>query len=122
MTTRFVSTIAAGIFAVLIATPGFTCTTLCLFEKGRALVAYNYDAWASEGLVTSSSVVVRPSWSPIAAATFSGRRPVATTEWPAARAALAISTPNPRPAPVISQTFFLVMCRYPPLVTRPTTL
>jgi penicillin V acylase-like amidase (Ntn superfamily) len=51
MTTRFVSTIAAGIFAVLIATPGFTCTTLCLFEKGRALVAYNYDAWASEGLV-----------------------------------------------------------------------
>lgn len=51
MTTRFVSTIAAGIFAVLIATPGFTCTTLCFFEKGRALVAYNYDAWASEGLV-----------------------------------------------------------------------
>jgi hypothetical protein len=51
MTTRFVATIAAVIFAVLMATPGFTCTTLCLFEKGRALVAYNYDAWASEGLV-----------------------------------------------------------------------
>lgn len=51
MTTRFVATIAAAIFAVLIATPGFTCTTLCLLEKGRALVAYNYDAWASEGLV-----------------------------------------------------------------------
>lgn len=41
----------APIFALLIATPGFTCTTLCLLEKGRALVAYNYDAWASEGLV-----------------------------------------------------------------------
>ena len=51
MTTRLVATIAGSIFAVLIATPGFTCTTLCLAEKGRALVAYNYDAWASEGLV-----------------------------------------------------------------------
>jgi penicillin V acylase-like amidase (Ntn superfamily) len=51
MTTRVVATITASVFAVLMATPGFTCTTLCLFEKGRALVAYNYDAWASEGLV-----------------------------------------------------------------------
>jgi len=50
MTTRSVATIAWA-FAVLIATPGFTCTTLCLVEKGRALVGYNYDAWASEGLV-----------------------------------------------------------------------
>src|SRR5437763_13373918 len=33
-------------------------------------------------------------------------RPVATTAFPAARAALAISTPIPRPAPVINQTFF----------------
>ena len=51
MSTRFVATIAAAVFAVLIAIPGFTCTTLCLLEKGRPLVAYNYDAWASEGLV-----------------------------------------------------------------------
>ena len=51
MTIRVVATITASVFAVLMATPGFTCTTLCLFEKGRALVAYNYDAWASEGLV-----------------------------------------------------------------------
>jgi penicillin V acylase-like amidase (Ntn superfamily) len=51
MTTRFVATIAAVIFAVLIVTPGFTCTTLCLLEKSQALVAYNYDAWAPEGLV-----------------------------------------------------------------------
>ena len=51
MTARFLATIGAAISAVLIATPGYTCTTLCLLEKGRALVAYNYDAWASEGLV-----------------------------------------------------------------------
>ena len=43
--------VATVTFAVLVATPGFTCTTLCLVEKGRVLVAYNYDAWASEGLV-----------------------------------------------------------------------
>ena len=51
MTTRFVATIAAAIFAVLSATPGFTCTTVCLIEKGRVLVAYNYDFRPSEGLV-----------------------------------------------------------------------
>jgi penicillin V acylase-like amidase (Ntn superfamily) len=51
MTARFVATIGAAILAVLIATPAFTCTTLCLLEKGRALVAYNYDFYASEGLV-----------------------------------------------------------------------
>src|SRR5574342_1382451 len=51
MTARLAATIVAPIFALLIATPGYTCTTLCLLEKGRALVAYNYDAWASEGLV-----------------------------------------------------------------------
>ena len=39
----------------------------------------------------------------------SALRPVATTAWPAARAALAMSTPMPRPAPVISTTFFSVM-------------
>src|SRR2546423_15503591 len=33
-------------------------------------------------------------------------RPVATTALPAARAALAMSTPIPRPAPVINHTFF----------------
>src|SRR5947209_18881064 len=33
-------------------------------------------------------------------------RPVATTAFPAARAALAMSTPIPRPAPVINHTFF----------------
>jgi penicillin V acylase-like amidase (Ntn superfamily) len=51
MTTRVVATIAAAILAVLMATPGFTCTTVCLLEQGRALVAYNYDFHPSEGLV-----------------------------------------------------------------------
>ena len=36
------------------------------------------------------------SWSPRAAVTASGLRAVATTAWPAARAALAMSTPMPR--------------------------
>jgi hypothetical protein len=35
-------------------------------------------------------------------------RPVATTEWPASKTALAMSTPKPRPAPVISHTFLPV--------------
>ena len=51
MIMRLVTTIMATIFAVLIATTGFTCTTICLVEKDRTLVAYNYDAWASEGLI-----------------------------------------------------------------------
>jgi len=36
-------------------------------------------------------------------------RAVATTACPAARAALAMSTPRPRPAPVTSHTFFSVI-------------
>jgi hypothetical protein len=32
-------------------------------------------------------------------------RPVATTAFPAARAAWAMSVPMPRPAPVMNQTF-----------------
>lgn len=50
MTRRFIAIIVAA-FVVLTATSGFACTTLCLVEKGRALVGYNYDAWASEALV-----------------------------------------------------------------------
>jgi penicillin V acylase-like amidase (Ntn superfamily) len=51
VTTRVVATIAGAILAVLMATSGFTCTTVCLLEQGRALVAYNYDFHPSEGLV-----------------------------------------------------------------------
>jgi hypothetical protein len=35
---------------------------------------------------------------------------------PAASAALLMSTPMPRPAPVMNQTFFSVMSSKPPLV------
>ena len=42
-----------------------------------------------------------------------GVRPVATTAWPAARAALVMSTPMPRPAPVINQTFLSVISFFP---------
>ena len=45
----------------------------------------------------------------MASATVSGLRPVATTLWPAASAALAMSAPMPRPAPVINQVFVSVM-------------
>ena len=57
-------------------------------------------------VVTSSVTASRSSCAPIAGATRSGSRPVATTACPAARAARAMSTPMPRPAPVTSQTFF----------------
>src|SRR5215212_5451128 len=66
-------------------------------------------ASASAGLVTSSLTTSSSSWSPPSAcSTDSGRRPVATTALPAASAALAMSTPIPRPAPVTSQTFLSV--------------
>lgn len=51
MTTRSFIAVAIVTTVVFTATPGITCTTLCLLGKGRMLVAYNYDAWASEGLV-----------------------------------------------------------------------
>ena len=40
--------------------------------------------------------------------------PVATTALPAARAAFAMSTPMPRPAPVMNQTFPFVMSHHLP--------
>src|SRR3954453_13995609 len=59
------------------------------------------------GSVTSRAVTSRFSCSPTAARTVSGLRPVATTLWPAAKAARANSTPMPRPAPVMSQVFVM---------------
>src|SRR5829696_5231747 len=67
-------------------------------------------AWASAGLVMSSLTTSRSSASPTALATASVLRPVATTAFPASSAALAMSTPMPRPAPVMNQTFLSTMC------------
>src|SRR5688500_7690591 len=64
---------------------------------------------ASAGLVTSSFTTNSCSASPTALRTASVLRPVATTALPPARAALAKSTPMPRPAPVINQTFVSVI-------------
>src|SRR5215210_4731809 len=61
-------------------------------------------ASASSGLVMSSLTTSSSSASPTALATASVLRPVATTAFPAASAALAMSTPMPRPAPVMNQT------------------
>jgi choloylglycine hydrolase len=51
MITRFSTALATVTVTLLVPASGFTCTTLCLLEKGRVVVAYNYDAWASDGLI-----------------------------------------------------------------------
>src|SRR6185295_11028747 len=63
----------------------------------------------------SSLTTSRSSDAPTALATASVFRPVATTAWPAARAALAKSMPMPRLAPVINQTLLILL----PPVSRP---
>lgn len=37
--------------AALVATPALSCTTICLLDKEKAVVAYNYDFYPPEGLV-----------------------------------------------------------------------
>src|SRR4051794_38360251 len=71
--------------------------------------AASIAARASSRRFTSSLTTSKWGESPSAWATVSGLRPVATTLWPAASAALAMSTPMPRPAPVMSQVFVLVV-------------
>jgi hypothetical protein len=66
-------------------------------------------AWAAAGSMTSRLTARRSSCPPRAAVTLSALRAVATTAWPPARAALAISTPIPRPAPVMNQVCFSLM-------------
>src|SRR5436190_3854676 len=70
-----------------------------------AFVAASADA----GLVTSSPATSRSACSPSACFTVLVLRPVATRAWPAATAAFAMSTPIPRPAPVMSHTFLSVI-------------
>jgi len=43
--------VVVALVGVLLAASGLACTTVCLLEPGRALVAYNYDFDPSEGLV-----------------------------------------------------------------------
>src|SRR4051794_19057141 len=77
-------------------------------RPNRSTVAFT-AAVASAGSVTSRSTGSSSSCSPRAFVMDSALRAVATTAWPAARAALAMSTPRPRPAPVMNQTFFSLM-------------
>src|SRR3954467_4379158 len=65
-------------------------------------------ASASAALVTSSVTASTSLDVPRTFDTRSRSRPEATTEWPGAHAALTNSTPRPRPAPVINQTFVLI--------------
>ena len=51
MARRYVLTLAGLGIALLVATPGLSCTTVCLLEKEKAIVAYNYDFYPPEGLV-----------------------------------------------------------------------
>jgi choloylglycine hydrolase len=51
MTRRYILMLASLGIAVLAATPVLSCTTVCLLEKEKAVVAYNYDFYPPEGLV-----------------------------------------------------------------------
>jgi choloylglycine hydrolase len=51
MMRRHVVTLTGLCLAALVATPALSCTTVCLLEKDKAVVAYNYDFYPSEGLV-----------------------------------------------------------------------
>src|SRR5215468_9158416 len=42
--------LAFGLVGLIVA-PALSCTTVCLLDKGRAVVAYNYDFYPPEGLV-----------------------------------------------------------------------
>jgi penicillin V acylase-like amidase (Ntn superfamily) len=48
---RCIFTLASLGIAVLAPTPVLPCTTVCLLEKDKAVVAYNYDFYPPEGLV-----------------------------------------------------------------------
>src|SRR3989449_4947632 len=51
MTRRYIPMLASLGIAVIAATPVLSCTTVCLLEKEKAVVAYNYDFHPPEGLV-----------------------------------------------------------------------
>jgi penicillin V acylase-like amidase (Ntn superfamily) len=47
---RLIALVTLGT-AALAAAPALSCTTVCLVEKGRAIVAYNYDFYPPDGLI-----------------------------------------------------------------------
>jgi len=49
MSRRLLTLTSLGL-ALLLTTPALSCTTVCLLEHGRAIVAYNYDFDPPEGL------------------------------------------------------------------------
>jgi choloylglycine hydrolase len=51
MARPYIFTLASLGVAVLVTTPVLSCTTVCLLEKEKAVVAYNYDFYPPEGLV-----------------------------------------------------------------------
>jgi len=51
MARRHIVTLASLGVAVFVTTPVLSCTTVCLLEKEKAVVAYNYDFHPHEGLV-----------------------------------------------------------------------
>jgi penicillin V acylase-like amidase (Ntn superfamily) len=51
MARRYVFTLASFGVALLVTTPVLSCTTVCLLDKEKAVVAYNYDFYPPEGLV-----------------------------------------------------------------------
>ncbi len=51
MTRRYILMLASLGIAVIAATPVLSCTTVCLLEKEKTVVAYNYDFHPPEGLV-----------------------------------------------------------------------
>ncbi|HXJ80014.1 MAG TPA: linear amide C-N hydrolase [Candidatus Methylomirabilis sp.] len=51
MSRRHIGALAVFGIAALIARPVLSCTTVCLLEKEKAVVAYNYDFHSPEGLV-----------------------------------------------------------------------
>jgi len=51
MVRRCIVTLASLGVAVLVTTPVLSCTTVCVLEKDKTVVAYNYDFYPSEGLV-----------------------------------------------------------------------
>jgi len=63
MNTRLAGAVAAFVLCALTVTPALACTTVCLVERERVVVGYNYDFYARDGLVlVNKRGVTRTSW------------------------------------------------------------